>query len=564
MPGFCQLLMAVAEAWQQRRGDLESAGDRVAAALREYAERQPVAANPLPPDLLERAAHGLLRTLDPAEGGFGRAPKFPQPMTLDFLLQMSRHGDDPAYLQAVTLTLTHMAHGGIYDHLGGGFHRYSTDAHWLVPHFEKMLYDNAQLARTYLHAWQVTGDAEYRRIAEETLDYVLREMTGPEGGFYSTQDADSEGVEGKFFLWTPDAVTALLGDDDARLFNAYYDVTPHGNFREGGAGQNILHVTQDEAAAAQAQGVAVESLREARARGRQKLFTARQQRVHPGQDQKILAEWNGLMLAALAQAGAALGRPDYLDAARRTGEFLRHKMWIDKPGGPPRLYRSYKDGQARLNGYLEDYAAVALGMLVLYEATLELHWLRAAADLAPSILALFSDSAGGGFYQTSAEHEQLVVRRKDFIDSATPSGNSLAAELFLRLGKLQDRPDYTDQARAIMSQMSAAMGEQPGAFGRLLCAADFDLHPGHEIAIAGPRDEGDTRALLAEVWHRFLPNSVLAFVTLDEEAEAAKLAPFLAGRTTMGGHAAAYVCQNYLCRLPVTDPAVLAGLLQTE
>jgi uncharacterized protein YyaL (SSP411 family) len=284
--------------------------------------------------------------------------------------------------------------------------------------------------------------------------------------------------------------------------------------------------------------------------------------VKPGQDQKILAEWNGLMLAALAEAGAALDRPDYIAAARRAGEFLHEKMWTTGSGGAPRLYRSYKDGQARLGGYLEDYAAVALGMLALYEATLELRWLAAASELAGAIVALFADESGGGFFQTSAEHEQLVVRRKDFIDSATPSGNSLAADLFLRLGKLQERPDYTERARAIMAQMAAAMGEQPAAFGRLLCAADFDLHPGYEIAIAGQPGAADTQALLAPVWHRFLPNSVLALVAPGEEAAAVALAPFLAGRPLRNSRAAAYVCRNYVCQLPVTESEALARLLK--
>ena len=306
MPSFRQLLRAIAEAWQERRREMESAGDRLADALKRSAALRP-ADTALAAGVLDKAAQNLMRSLDPYEGGFSDAPKFPQPMNLDFLLQNWRRTGDEKQRKAVTYTLAKMARGGIYDQLGGGFHRYSTDAHWLVPHFEKMLYDNAQLARTYLHAWQITGEPELRQVVEETLDYVLREMTSPEGGFYSTQDADSEGVEGKFFVWTPDEVLALLGPDDGPLFSAYFDVTARGNFHEGGHGANILHANDDLEDAAEKLKVSEEHLAGVIARGRSILFEARERRVHPGRDEKILAEWNGLMIHALAEAGAVSG-----------------------------------------------------------------------------------------------------------------------------------------------------------------------------------------------------------------------------------------------------------------
>jgi uncharacterized protein YyaL (SSP411 family) len=569
MPGFRQLLHAIAEAWADRRRELEAAGDRLTEALNRQSKipvRGVTAFGSIAPrpeallltDLLDRAARGLFRSHDRAGGGFGDAPKFPQPMNLDFLLQSYQRTRDETLLQVVTLTLTKMACGGIYDQLGGGFHRYSTDAQWLVPHFEKMLYDNAQLARTYLHTWQVTGEPEFRRVAEETLDYVLREMTSTEGGFYSTQDADSEGQEGKFFLWTPAEVAGLLGPEDARLFCACYDVTDRGNFPEGGPGANILHVPHNLAAVARAQGVTPDRLAQAVARGQEILFAARERRTRPGRDDKILAEWNGLMIHALAETGVALDRPDYLAAAERAAEFVLTKM-TNTPSSIL-LYRSYKDGQARVNAYLEDYAAVALGLLGLYQATFKLRWLEAAAALAQTIIADFHDPAGGGFFQTGADHERLIARRKEFIDNAMPAGNSLAAELFLRLSRLLDRPAYAAYAADIFRPMAVGMAEHPVAFGRLLCALDLYLNPGPDIAVVGEPAAADTRTLLAEVRRRYLPHSVVALRAPGDEA--APALPFLAGRDQISGRATAYVCRNYTCHLPTTDPAALAEQLK--
>ncbi len=574
MPSFPQLLTAIADAWRTRRRELESAGERMADVLVRSASIHASEAG-LEPNLLGRARQLMLHSHDAVEGGFGGAPKFPQPVNLDFLLQSHASSGDQAALQAAILTLRKMAAGGMYDQVGGGFHRYSTDDQWLVPHFEKMLYDNAQLARTYLHAWQVTGDELFRAVVEETLDYVLREMTSPEGGFYSTQDADSEGHEGKFFLWAPAEAIALLGPEDGRLFCAYFDITERGNFREGGPGANILHVARDLSTVARELKVAPERLAQVIQQGRAILFTAREQRVRPGRDEKILAEWNGLMIHAFTEAGVALARPGYIRAAGRTAEFVLGRMAeIRTPigqgsgrpsgGGQPaavhRLFRSYKDGRAKFNAYLEDYAAMALGLIALYQATFERRWLEAAASLAEARIGCFGDAGAGGFFQTTADHEPLIARRKDFVDSAVPSGNSLAADLLLHLGKLLDRPDYTEQAVATMRLMTDAMGQQPLAFGRMLCALDFHLNAGQEIAIVGDPSDEETSALLAEVWRRYLPNSVLASAAPADTAAQA-LVPLLAGRPQVGGRATAYVCRNYACRLPVTDAAALAGQL---
>jgi uncharacterized protein YyaL (SSP411 family) len=610
MPGFPQLLAAISEAWQNRRKELLSAGERLADALNRTAQIE-ASETPLDEDLLRRATEKLTRSFDRVEGGFGGAPKFPQPMNLDFLLQRvagphpstarlpagSRSAQDAAVsdaggnkhpersagrrlggtestprtaqdaapskeslLHTVTFTLTKMARGGMYDQLGGGFHRYSTDAEWLVPHFEKMLYDNAQLARTYLHAWQLTGDPFFRCIVEETLDYVLREMTSPEGAFYSTQDADSESQEGKFFIWTQDELNRLLGPEDGKLAGGYWGVIQRGNWREGGAGANILHVSRPMDIVAADLSVETERLAQAVDRGRKVLLEAREERVHPGRDEKVLAEWNGLMLHALAEAGAVLGREDYLAAAERNAGFLLSEMREGSKEGL-RLYRTWKSGEgaqrAKLNGYLEDYAAVALGLLALYQVTFELRWLQAAISLADEILDRFHDSRHGGFFQTASDHEKLVARRKDFVDSAVPAGNSLAAELLLRLAKLLDRPAYAGAAVGALRLMGDGMGEQPLAFGRLLSALDFHVHPGFEIAVMGERTQA--AELLAEIWRRFLPTSIVAGGQAD--GETAEQIALLADRPLRDGKPTAYVCRNYACNLPVTSAEALVKQL---
>jgi uncharacterized protein YyaL (SSP411 family) len=558
MPSFRQLLRAIADAWEERRREMLSAGDRMAEALGRSATLLP-AGRALEDRLLAHAEEGLLKTHDRYEGGFGGAPKFPQPMNLDFLLQRHRHTGRSESLTAVTLTLDKMAGGGIYDQLGGGFHRYSTDDVWLVPHFEKMLYDNAQLARTYLHAWQVTGDARYRRVVEETLDYVLREMVAPEGGFRSSQDADSEGEEGKFFLWRLEEVLELLDPEEGRLFTGYYGVTARGNFREGGPGANILHARRGPDVAAQDLGVDAARLEDVLARGRATLRRAREARPKPGLDDKVLAEWNGLMIRSLAEAGAALEREDYLAAATKGAVFADRTLLRDGPDGT-RLWRTYRNGRAHVEAYLEDYAALGLGLLALHAATGESRWLARAIAMAEAIQARFSDRDRPGYFQTGADHEQLVVRRKDFVDSAVPSGNSLAAELFLLLGRLVGRDDLRERAESIMEVMADGMAEQPGAFGLMLGVLDGMLHPGPEIAVVGRAGDPTTGALLRVIYGRYLPGAVLARWEPDQPVPG-PLTALLQGRTSAGGGPAAYVCRDFVCALPVREPDALAALL---
>src|SRR5919112_760373 len=410
MPSFQQLLLSIVEAYENRREEVLQNARAVSDYLRASSAAVMPEAEASGIELLDRAAGSLLSQLDRRFGGFGGAPKFPQAMNLEVLLRHHRTGERSA-LDGVELTCRQMAQGGIYDQLGGGFSRYSVDAYWLVPHFEKMLYDNALLSRLYLETYQATGDAFYRRIAEETLDYVLRDMTSEEGGFYSAEDADSEGEEGKFYVWTLEELEAALDPDEASLAARYWDVTERGNFE----GKNILHVARPPEAVADEFGLLPEELGPRIARIRAKLFAVREERVRPGRDEKILAAWNGLMLRSLALAARVTGREDYREAAKRNATFIVERLKVDG-----RIHRSYKDGQARFNGYLEDYAMVADGLVALYEATFDLRWLAQAEELADAVLELFWEEAEGAFYDTPADHEELVTRPRDVYDNATP------------------------------------------------------------------------------------------------------------------------------------------------
>jgi uncharacterized protein YyaL (SSP411 family) len=547
-PSFKRVLAAIAEAWQTRRTEIVRSGEQ----LREHLEQstQVGATGPaadLDSGILDAAGQGLLAQYDPHNGGFGRAPKFPQPMSIEFLLRSWKRAGNQAALDAAVGSLEHMAHGGIYDHLGGGFARYSTDAVWLVPHFEKMLYDNAQLARAYVLGYQATGNAFFRQVAEQVLEYVLRDMTDPSGGFYSTEDADSEGEEGKFYVWTLAEVMDLLGPEDGRLFAAFYDVSEPGNFEHRAS---ILHMPRTPLECALTLGVPEAELLAAVERGRQKLFEARSKRVRPGRDEKVLAAWNGMLLRALAEAGQAFGRAEFLDAARASARFLLETMRA--PDGAMR--RTWKPGHsARLNGYLEDQANVADGLVALYEATFEERWLDAAVGLAEVILDRFADSEHGGFFDTSSDHEQLIARPKDIFDNATPSGNAVAADVLLRLALLTDSPRYREAATGVLAMLHEPMRRYPLGFARSLNALDFLLGRPKEVAIVGRPDAEDTTALLREVYTSFLPNRVIA----GGEASL----PLLADRPLREGKATAYVCEHYVCSAPTSDPDVLRTLL---
>jgi uncharacterized protein YyaL (SSP411 family) len=545
MPSFPRVLLSVARAYQEKSDTIRSDGATVVREL-EKMNRIGSAQEELSTGILDSALSNIGSNYDSRNGGFGSAPKFPASMTLMFLLRSHLRTGDRQALEMADHTLQKMASGGIYDQLGGGFHRYSVDQYWLVPHFEKMLYDNALLSRVYLEAWLLTKNPFYRRTAEETLDYVLREMTSPDGGFYSTQDADSEGHEGKFFVWTPAEVRAVLGEEDAELFCRYFDITPEGNFE----GKNILNVPRSLDLVARLNKVPEEQLAEIVRKGRALLFREREKRVKPGRDEKILTSWNGLMMRSLAEAAGALGRADYRDAARRNAEFILSHL---QSGG--KLLRSYKDGQARFNAYLEDYAFLMDGLLSLYEATFESRWFREAQGLASTLESNFRDAEDGGFYFTAADHERLIHRPKDYYDNATPSGNSAAAHALLRLAQLSGDERWTDMALPILRSLAGPMAKYPSAFGNMLCSLDFHLSKPREIAVVGDPADERTGALLEVIRGRFLPNKVLA---CGKDGEV----PLLKERRPVDGKPAAYVCRNRVCRSPVTTPAELAAELE--
>jgi uncharacterized protein len=548
IPGFPRVLIGVADAYKERPQDISETGTSLLNELRRMSQGSG-SDLPIEKELLDAAYTGIARGYDSTNGGFGGAPKFPPAMTLEFLLRTyARTGNEDA-LEMITQTCRKMADGGIYDQLGGGFHRYSTDAHWLVPHFEKMLYDNALLSRLYLHHFQVTRSPASRETVEGVLDYVLREMTDARGGFYSTQDADSEGHEGKFFVWDIDEIRSVLGETAAALFCDYYNVTEKGNFE----GKNILNITRTMEDVAAANNVTVEQLAESLSLSRRTLFELREQRVKPDRDEKIITAWNGLMLASFAEAGVILDRPDYAAAARRNAEFVLSNLRRDGL-----LLRTYKDAQAKFNAYLEDYAFFIEGLVTLYETTGELRWLNEALALTDRMIEEFWDEENGGFFFTGKSHENLIVRSKDYFDNATPSGNSVAAGVLLRLAVLTGKEHYRNQVIAVFREAADAARRYPSGFGYLLSAIDFLLSMPKEIAIVG-RDTADIQPLLREVWRRYLPNKVVA-PAMVHDAQATAF-PLLQNRPLMNNKATAYVCENYTCKQPVTNANALATQL---
>jgi uncharacterized protein YyaL (SSP411 family) len=536
MPSFRMVMEAVVHAFETQREEIRERAPAVRARLGAIGEAEPR------PDLpgtaeLKEAVGRLLAAADRRNGGFGSAPKFPPASSLELLLARGETGH-------VELTLDKMLAGGIYDQIGGGFARYAVDAIWLVPHFEKMLYDNALLARAYLHGWQELGHERYRRVCEETLDWMLREMRGPEGGFYSALDADSEGEEGRFYVWTPAQIEeTLAADPNCIKFSLqqrnnlmqFWGVREEGNFE----GANVLHL---------AQGVEAPEP-EGLAEARRALFEARSQRVRPGLDDKRLTSWNALAIAALADAGAVLDRDDYLDAARDCAAFLLEQL----RGGDGNLLRTYKDGRARLNAYLEDHAFLLEALLTLYESTFEERWFREARALAETMIERFGDPERGGFYSTSSDHEELIARRKEVGDHPIPSGNSSAAMGLLRLEALTGDRRYGEAGAAVFALFGKPAVEHPDAFAHMLRALDFHLSPTREVALVGD----DLSNLAAVV--REKPRHHLVAAGGPEGAEEP---PLLADRATVNGSPAAYICQNFTCRLPTTDPSELRRQLE--
>ena len=537
MPSFQRILTSISDAWKNRRGELLDSGNEILGEMRRVGIGE-MAAGGLSLDLLDAAFLGFTRTFDKVNGGFGGAPKFPPPMSLEFLLRYFYRTKDENALEMVKKTCDEMARGGIYDQIGGGFHRYTVDAIWLTPHFEKMLYDNAQLARIYLHLFQITKDEFYKRIAIETLEYVKREMLDERGGFYSAQDADSEGVEGKFFIWTPEEIVKVLGEENARVFNFYFDITESGNFEE----KNILNVKNSTEVSAEQLKIPIDELKEILERGRRLLFETREKRIKPFRDEKTLTAWNGLMLATFAEASAILRSEEYLIIAKRNADFILENLRKNEY-----LLRTYKDGQAKLNAYLEDYANFADGLTELFQVSGEAKYLNEARRLADLMITEFWDEDAGGFFFTANNHETLLLRSKDFYDNATPAGNSATADVLLKLARLTGDERYERFAVTVLRLVAPQIRRYPNAFGRILSAMEFYLNPTKEIVIMGKKGS----ELEREVWKDYVPNKVvvLADETNDESI------PLLQGRKLIDNQPTAYVCENFVCQKPVTTIA---------
>jgi uncharacterized protein len=546
MPGFPKVLEAVASAFRERRDEVEENAQQIRSLLQRATKELPKP-DDLTPEVLAEASEQLAQSFDARNGGFGGAPKFPQPAALEFLLRQDKRGGGQREAIMVQRTLDRMASGGIYDHIGGGFHRYAVDAVWLVPHFEKMLYDNAQLASVYLAGFQAYGDERYRQVAGETLDFVARELTGPDGGFYATLDADTAGHEGLFYTWTTEELDETLGADDVAIAKLWFNVEPGGNFE----GRSVLARPRTAADVADRLGITESALTESLARIKQRLLEVREERERPGRDEKVITGWNGLMLRAFADGSRILDRHDFRDIAVRNAEFvLEH---LQREG---RLLRSWKDGVAHIGGFLEDYAFFVDGLLALYRATLDARWLDEAIRLADLTVAEFGDPDGPGFYDTSVNQETPVARPRDLHDGATPSGNSVAADVLLRLAAMTGNEDYSGRASELLRTMASTMREHPLATGRYLSAVDFYLGPIREVALAGDRESSELQALLEALYDGFEPNVIAGYVDQDRGDLTDRL-PFLQDRPPQDGRATAYVCEHFACLPPVHDPEAL-------
>ncbi len=547
LPSFRKVLRSVSDAYADKREGVAQSADQ----LRQIYESnlaQTRSSGRLTREMLEGVYRSLEQRYDAKNGGFGTAPKFPATMVLDFLLRHWKRTGTSEALEIVGNSFRKMARGGIYDQIGGGFARYSVDASWLVPHFEKMLYDNALLTRLGAHLWQATKDEEIRRVTIETVEWVDREMTSPEGGFYSSLDADSEGHEGKFYVWSEDELDSLLGADSP-AFKTYYGVTRGGNFE----GNNILFVPADRAAAATHAGVDQETLDAIIARARRILYDARARRVWPARDEKILASWNGLMLRGIATAARAFDRSDSAKLALRNAEFLAREM-VRKG----RVMRSHKEGVTRISGFLEDHAAVALGFLAVYELTFDERWVDRAREIADAMVEWFWDDEVGAFFDTSRDAERLITRPRDVTDNATPSGTSLAIELLLHLADLQQDSDYRRRAVFCLESQAEPMLRFPTAFGHLLGCADMEVYGAIEVALVGETSDPQFKALERTVAERYVPSLVLTGGA-PRSRSAIKL---LAHRPLVDGKPTAYVCRSYTCDRPVTDPDSLSDQLE--
>jgi uncharacterized protein YyaL (SSP411 family) len=552
-PGFAKVLEAAARYYREHKAEIRQTTQQVLQGLERLSTFRE-SDRPLQKTVIENAVRKLNNIFDETNGGFGTQPKFPNPMNLALFMRYWRATGHEGYLRMALLALQKMAQGGIYDQLGGGFHRYSVDAQWLVPHFEKMLYDNAQLIRLYADAYRITKDPFYRRIVQETVTYVQREMLHPDGGFYATQDADSEGEEGKFFVWTPEEIVAVLGPDVGEVFCRAYGVDAHGNFEHG---KSILHWAVSPDWLAHEFGTEMAQVEQMLAEGREKLFAARERRVKPFRDEKIIVSWNGLMISAFLDAAELLGDERIRQDALRSIEFILSHLVRDG-----RLLHSYKDGQAKLPAYLDDHSCFVACLIDAFEATGDQRFLTRAEEFNGATITNFWDEVQGAFFLTGPDHETLLHRPKDPFDHAVPGGNSVATQNLLRLYYCTGEEDHLQKAENTLRLFRDQMEDNPFSFGQMLCALDFYLETPQEIVIIGRQDEPDTQALLRVVHETYVPNKIL--LVIDPAAGASETFAHLpvGEMAQLQGKATAYVCHKFACSAPATDPSGLADLLK--
>jgi len=561
--GMLDLIPRIKEVWDTQHAEILKTADQITASLSQLS--QDSTGDELDKSTLKTAYEQLSSRFSEQYGGFGNAPKFPSPQNLLFLLRYWQSTNDEKALRMVVKTLQSMQDGGIYDHIGFGFHRYSTDSHWLVPHFEKMLYDQAMLAMAYIEAYQATGKKELRETAKKIFTYVLRDMTDQKGGFYSAEDADSEGVEGKFYVWTEDEIRKVLKGEEADLIINVFNVKKSGNFSDEASGENtganILHLEKTLTEVAFKNKTSVDELKERVETARQKLFTARNKRIHPHKDDKILTDWNGLMIAALAKGAQACNEPEYANAAKRAADFILTDM--RRTDG--RILHRYRDGHAAILANVDDYAFLIWGLLELYETVFDVHYLQTALDLNNEMIKYFWDEQNGGFYFTADDAEELIVRQKDIYDGAIPSGNSVAVLNLFRLARITANSDLEDKANKIMIAFSKDVKSVPSGYTQMMVGLDFGIGPSYEIVIVGNPEAKDTKEMLNSLRKHFIPNKVVLLRPSDQEApDIIRLAKFTEYQSSFDGKATAYVCLDYACKMPTTDTEEMLKLLNVS
>jgi uncharacterized protein YyaL (SSP411 family) len=553
MHGFGEVLRKIRMIWDEHPEDVQKSGEDLQDEIQRLSTLESES-SPVNKVAIENAVVMMLKSADRRHGGFGTAPKFPHPMDVRVLMRAVKRFGNMDALDVVRLTLDKMARGGIYDHLGGGFARYSTDAYWLVPHFEKMLYDNALLLSCYLEGYQLTGDAFYKQVSKEICEYILRDMTSPEGGFYATEDADSEGVEGKFYVWSEAEIDELLGSEESRIFKHCYDVTAHGNWEES----NILNLPKPLKESADDLLIPLDELESRLACSKAYLYEARQKRIHPGKDTKVLASWNGLMIAALANASVVLQEPKYATAASNAARFILDKMVTDEG----RLLHSYKDGQARFNGYLDDYGCLIDGLVEVTLATGDPSFVESGRQLAQRTVEQFSDPDNGTFYYTSSDHETLIARQQDIQDNATPSGYSMAVTALIKLGRLLHDDSLEQAGVKALEAAGMTIKTRPYAVAQLLIAADFLVGPAWELIVYPGDHKDDWQRVEAALAERFLPNKLM-MIANDQLTNSAPLAAHFENRGAAGGEVTLYQCERGRCLAPVSGADAILSTIET-